>query len=116
MMKFIKHSFTFAFVFALSSLVAFAQETGGVKGKIRTMKGDGIAGASVAARLNGADVKSVKSDGDGRFVLDGLKPGVYNIVFDKSGYASGIKYRSKAIRYSASWAATALAKRRRLRF
>lgn len=91
-MKYFKRSFLFAVVFVFSSFAAFAQETGGVKGKVRTTKGDAIAGASIVARQNGADVKSVNSGGDGKFVLDGLKPGIYNIVFDKSGYASGIKY------------------------
>ena len=91
-MKFFKYSLLFAFIFAFSSFAAFAQENGGVKGKVRTTKGDGISGASVIARQNGADIKSAKSDGDGKFVLDGLKPGIYNIVFDKNGYASGIKY------------------------
>lgn len=90
-MKYLNYSFSLAFVFAFASFAALGQETGGIKGKVRTAKGAGISGASVVARQNGADVKSVKSDGDGRFVLDGLKPGVYNIVFDKSGYASGVK-------------------------
>ena len=81
-----------ALIFGCSFLTAFAQDSGGVKGKVRNAKGDGIAGASVIARQNGADVKSVKSDASGRFVLDGLQAGIYNIVFDKSGYASGVKY------------------------
>ncbi len=91
-MKFAKHSIAVAALFILSVVFAHAQETGGVKGKVRTAKGDGIAGANVIARANGADVKSAKSDADGKFVLDGLKPGIYNVVFDKSGYASGVKY------------------------
>lgn len=91
-MKFFKYSFLLALIFAFSGLSAFAQETGGVKGKVRTTKGEGVAGANVIVRQNGADIKSAKSDADGRFVLDGLKPGIYNIVFDKSGFASGIKY------------------------
>lgn len=82
----------FLLIFALSCVFAIAQDTGGVKGKVRTMKGDGIAGVTITARLEGADIKSVKSDEKGNFTLDGLKPGVYNIVFDKNGYNSGVKY------------------------
>jgi hypothetical protein len=82
----------FVLLLALSSVFAVAQETGGVKGKIRTNKGDGIGGVSVSARLNGSEVKSVKSDEKGNFTLNGLDPGVYTIVFDKSGYNSAAKY------------------------
>ena len=75
-----------------SSALTFAQDTGGVKGKIRTNKGAGIASVTVTARLKGEDVKSVKSDSKGAFVLENLKSGIYNIVFEKSGYGTGIRY------------------------
>lgn len=74
------------------SVAAFAQETGGVKGKVRTTKGDGIAAATVTARQNGADLKTATADSNGNFVLDGLQAGNYNLVFDKSGYSSGVLY------------------------
>ncbi len=90
-MKFFKNSLLFFVIFAFSSIVAFAQETG-VKGKVRTPKGDGIGGATVTVRQKALDVKSVKTGGDGKFVLNGLEPGIYNIVFDKNGYSSAIKY------------------------
>ena len=81
-------------VFLLSALCfvpsAFGQ--GGVKGKVRNTKGGTIAGASVTARLNGKDIKSVKSDSKGGFTLQGLEPGTYNIVFDADGYATGVKF------------------------
>lgn len=83
-------------IFALSCAAVFAQETdgltGGLKGKVRTTKGDGIAGATITARLNSEDVKSSTSDAKGNFVLEGLKAGNYNIVFDKNGYGSGVLY------------------------
>ncbi len=82
----------FLLIFSLSCAFAVAQETGGVKGKVRTANGGGIAGVSITARLNGTDVKSVKSNDKGSFTLEGLKPGVYNIVFDKNGYNSAVKY------------------------
>lgn len=77
---------------AFSSAVVFAQETGGIKGKVRTSRGDGISGVTVTARQNGEDVKSVRSDSGGKFELNELKVGVYNIVFTKSGLSSGLKY------------------------
>lgn len=91
-MKFLKSFSLLILLFALSSIVLFAQDTGGVKGKIRANKGDGIGGVNVTARLNGEDIKSVKSDSKGNFVLDGLKAGIYNVVFEKNGYSTGIRY------------------------
>lgn len=91
-MKFFTYSFLLAFIFAFSTVIVSAQETGGVKGKVRTAKGDAIAGVTIIARQQGKDIKSVKAGADGKFVLGGLQPGVYNIVFDKSGYSLGIKY------------------------
>ena len=67
-----------------------AQETGGLKGKVRTAKGEGIAAATVTARQNGEDVKSTTADAKGNFVLENLKTGDYNLVFSKSGYSSGV--------------------------
>lgn len=77
---------------AFSGVVAFAQETGGLKGKVRTTKGEGIAAATVTARQNGEDVKSATADAKGNFVLENLKAGNYNLVFSKSGYSSGVMY------------------------
>lgn len=83
----------FVFALTLANGAAFAQqETGGVKGKVRASTGDGIAAATVTARQNGTDVKSATADGKGNFVLDNLKPGIYNLVFSKSGYSSGVLY------------------------
>ena len=68
----------------------FAQ--GGIKGKVRNNKGNGIAGASVTARLNGKDVKTVTADSKGNFQMEGLKAGTYNVAVDADGYAMGVKY------------------------
>lgn len=85
-----------AFCLLLSALAflptAHAQTTGGVKGKVRNMRGESVAGATVTARQNGRDLRSVKSGNKGEFVLTGLDSGVYNIVFDARGYSSGVKY------------------------
>ncbi len=79
-------------ILAVSVSAAFTQETGGVKGKVRTTKGDGIAGVSITARQNSEDIKSATSDNKGNFELEGLKAGLYNLVFSKSGFSSGLMY------------------------
>lgn len=78
-------------VFATAAL-AIAQDTGGVKGKVRTPNGKGIAGATVTARQDGRDLKSVTANGKGDFVLDGLDAGKYNLVFEAKGFSGGVLY------------------------
>ena len=90
-MKIFKQTAVVLSFLALTALAISAQ-TGGVKGKVRNMKGSAIEGATVTARLKGEDVKSVKSDSKGNFQLTGLEPGVYNFAFEKSGYGAGVKY------------------------
>jgi hypothetical protein len=89
-------NFIRTFVFFISAGVVLtltiAAQTGGIKGKVRTAKGAGIAGASVTARKDGVDVKSIKADLNGEFVLDGLETGRYNVAFEASGYSYGILY------------------------
>lgn len=100
-MKIFKQTVVFAFLLAFSSLLVFAQgETGGVKGKVRNMKGGAISGATVTARRDGKDVKSTESDAKGNFQLTGLQPGVYNFVFEKPGYGAGVKYNVEVKRNS----------------
>ena len=65
---------------------------GGIKGKVKNNKGDGIGGATVTARLDGKDVKTVTADSNGKFQMEGLKAGKYNIAFDANGYALGVKF------------------------
>ncbi len=74
----------------LFAAATFAQ-TGGVKGKVRSMAGSAISGATITARQNGDDKRSTRSDTKGNFELTGLEPGVYNFVFDAPGYAAGLK-------------------------
>ena len=77
-----------AFTLALFA-ASYGQETGGVKGKVRTESGNGIPNARVVLRQNGADLKTVAADRNGNFIIDGLAPGKYNVLFDASGYSSG---------------------------
>lgn len=90
-MRIFKQAAFFAFLLAFSAVASFAQD-GGVKGKVRNQKGDGLSGATVTARLKGQDIKTVKTDAKGNFQMTGLAAGVYNFVFDRNGYAAGIKY------------------------
>lgn len=91
-MKFYSTIRLLVLVLFVAGVSVFGQETGGLKGKVRTTKGDGIAAATVAARQKGEDIKSTTADAKGNFVLDSLPPGLYNLVFSKSGYSSGVLY------------------------
>lgn len=73
-------------------LVPSVYAQGGVKGKVRGTNGNGIPNAAITARQDGKDVKSTHSDSKGNFMLDGLRAGTYNIVFDAEGYAAGVKF------------------------
>jgi hypothetical protein len=74
-----------------SCLVSFGQTTGGVKGKVKNMNGEGIANASITARRDGKDIKTARAGRGGEFLLDGLDSGVYNFVVDAKGYGTGVK-------------------------
>ena len=76
----------------LSASLAFAQSTGGIKGKVRDTKGKAISGATITVRQKGEDLKSAKSDSKGEFVMEGLKAGMYNVVFEKEGFGTGVLY------------------------
>ena len=91
-MKFFSRVFLSATVLALSCAAVFAQNTGGVKGKVRNVRGAGISDATVTARQKGEDIKTTRTDAKGEFVLEGLESGLYNFVFTKSGFSSGTKY------------------------
>jgi hypothetical protein len=91
-MRFTKIFSLLILLLACSYFTVPAQNSGAVKGKLRAENGGGIAGATVTARQEGEDVKTVKSDAKGNFQLSGLKPGLYNFTFEKNGYATGVKY------------------------
>src|SRR5688572_32014654 len=86
-----KRNILLLFVLGALCLVPSVFAQGGIKGKVRNNKGGSIAGATVTARRDGKDVKSVTSDAKGNFLMEGLRAGTYNIVFDASGYATGVK-------------------------
>ena len=76
-----------ALAFALS-VSAFAQ-AGGLRGKVRTNSGRGIADAVVTITTGGKDVKSARSDSMGTFLINGVEPGTYTLRVEAKGYASG---------------------------
>lgn len=77
---------------ALSCIAISAQDTGGVKGKVRSTRNGIIENADVTARRDGKDVKTVNTDSKGEFAMNGLPVGEYNFVVSKNGYATGVKY------------------------
>lgn len=78
--------------FFFSFLAAAAQETGGVKGKVRTSKSEALSGVSVTAQKDGKDLKTAITDKVGSFEMNNLEIGDYTLVFNKQGYNSGILY------------------------
>lgn len=84
--------FLFLILFLAIPFGTALAQTGGLKGKIRTAGGDSISGATITVRQGGDDLKSIKSDSKGKFLLEGLKPGKYNVVFSKNGFSSGLMY------------------------
>lgn len=91
-----KTSIFFVAVFALVafglSSAALAQGTGGLKGKVRTVSGNGIPNATVTISQNDVVLKTVNTDEKGNFVLDALASGKYKVLFDAKGYSSGVLY------------------------
>ena len=62
----------------LTFALGISAQTGGIKGKVRTMSGASIRGAT--------------TNDKGEFVISGLTAGKYNIVVDAKGYSTGIKH------------------------
>ncbi len=91
-MKFVGRISILVFVMLLPVTALLAQDTGSVKGKVRTEDGDSIADVKIIARRDGKDLKSTTSDRKGEFRINGLRPGRYNLVFDKYGFSSGVLY------------------------
>lgn len=82
---------TIAASILLLSIYSVSAQTG-AKGKVRNLRDEGIPNATISARQKGVDLKSVKSDAKGNFVLDGLEPGIYNLAFEARGYAAAVQY------------------------
>lgn len=76
-------------VCSATAVVAAAQKTGTLKGKIESDKGKPIAGAEVRAmRSRDRSVKETKTDGAGTYSFE-LEPDDYTVSFDAEGYQGG---------------------------
>jgi hypothetical protein len=73
----------------LISAAAVAAQSTGLKGKVRTNSGNGIANAEVTLTKGTDNVKTTKSASDGSFRITGVEPGFYGLRVDADGYASG---------------------------
>lgn len=86
-MKKTKHTFQrlfFLVAFSLAAKVAFAQQTGKIAGKVTDKKtGETLIGLTV--KINGTNA-GVSTDVEGRYVLSGLNPGKYSLIFSYVGY------------------------------
>lgn len=72
--------------FCLAVLPASAQQTGKIAGKVINKKtGETLIGLTV--KLNGSNA-GVSTDIEGRYVLSGLNPGKYSLIFSYLGYQS----------------------------
>jgi hypothetical protein len=84
----LKAAFGLCLVMLISVIAADAQ-SGGLKGRVKSNSGQGIANASVTLTRDNDDFKSTKSASDGSFEIKGLEPGFYGLRVDADGYASG---------------------------
>lgn len=80
------------FTLLLFSCLAIGQDTGSIKGKVRSKEGKRLDNVTVTARTEGSDIGSVETNSKGEFRVRGLAPGVYNVVFEKPGYSGSVVY------------------------
>ena len=82
----------FVIITFASAFSVMGQNTGSVKGKVRTQSGDAIPEVEIIARQDGKNLKSSISNKKGEFRISGLTPGTYNLLFEKDGFSSGVLY------------------------
>lgn len=69
---------------------AFAQDRSatGIKGKVRVVSGS-AANIAVVVRQGEREIARTTSDSKGSFRINGLAPGVYTLIFTKTGFSTG---------------------------
>ncbi|MFN2455112.1 MAG: carboxypeptidase-like regulatory domain-containing protein [Pyrinomonadaceae bacterium] len=77
------------FISLLFAVPCLAQQTGSVKGKVRVESGAGAAGVAVIARQKEQEIARAETDRKGNFTLNGLAPGVYELMFRRTGLSVG---------------------------
>jgi len=92
MMKYLRNPTLFFTLLALMSASTFAQSLGNVKGRVSSVSGKRLANVTVTARQDGKNLKATKTGRAGKFRLNGLRPGRYNLVFEKNGFSGGVLY------------------------
>ena len=78
-----------AAILLATTVLAQDRTTGGIKGKVRA-KGQGpVSGVSVTVRRHEREVASGVTDSKGEFLIKGLAPGMYGLMFRKEGLSVG---------------------------
>lgn len=77
------------FLSFLLSISVFAQDNGGVKGRIRNMQGNALADVKITVKQDDKDIKTATTDRKGEFVISNLKEGKYSFTFTKTGFVQG---------------------------
>ena len=62
------------------SVSTLAQSLGNVKGRVSSVSGKKLSNVTVTARQDGKNLKATKTSRTGKFRLNGLRPGRYNLV------------------------------------
>jgi len=75
----------------------FAQGTGTLKGKVRTIEGKALSDVLITAKKDDKEIKSTKTNSKGEFSMT-LDEGKYNLVFTKKGYSLGILYNVAVVK------------------
>lgn len=88
-MKFINSILLIFTVVVFFSFSAFGQETGGVKGKIRSLQGESLSNVKVEIQQNEKNVATTSTDKKGEFLINKLRAGKYTFVFSKKGFTTG---------------------------
>jgi len=78
----------FFFLVLISSLTLSAQGTGGIQGVITDTNGVPLAGATVY--IKSID-KGIDADFDGKFAIENIKEGTYNVLVSFVGFESATK-------------------------
>jgi Carboxypeptidase regulatory-like domain len=76
----------FCILIAVAAPVAAQDaDTGGLTGRVTDPTGGTVAGARVSA-AGPSGTKMARSDAEGRYVVEGLRPGSYSVVVEKPGF------------------------------
>ncbi|QRR02035.1 DUF5686 and carboxypeptidase regulatory-like domain-containing protein [Dyadobacter sandarakinus] len=80
-----RHCYLMLVLVFLSAMQTLAQSGGGVKGIIKTKKGEPLPFAAIVVK--GTSISTISNE-EGRYQLD-LKPGYYEVIFQYLGYKTG---------------------------